>query len=212
MFKDLVVLGGGEQASVIAEILLNEGSNLIAVVSPEPIKANSPLSGVKQLVSDQSLLSSYSPEEVELVNGLGAIPGQDLRWKLFDFYSNRGYRFASVISPHAILSKHLALEEGVQIMAGAIIQTNATIGKNCLINTGVIVEHDCKIGNHNHLAPGVTLNGSVTTADRVHIGTGANIVQGIKIGHGAVIGAGTSIVRDVAAGQVVIPAANRILL
>ena len=203
------MLGGGEQASVIGEVLLNEGRHLIAVVSPEPIKANSPLAGIQRLASDESLLASYSPKEVELVNGLGAIPGQDLRWQLFDYYSKRGYRFASVISPYAILSKYLVLDEGVQIMAGVIIQANATIGKNCLINTGAIIEHDCKIGNHNHLAPSVTLNGSATTADRVHIGTGANVIQGIKLGYGAVIGAGTSIVRDVPAGQVIIPAANR---
>ena len=212
MNKPLILLGGGEQASVIAEILLSEGRNLVAVVSPQLISSASPLAGIRRLVSDDELLKNYSLDDIQLVNGIGAIPGQDLRWELFDYYSNHGYRFASVISPYAILSKHLALEEGVQIMAGAIIQTNATIGKNCLINTGVIVEHDCKIGHHNHLAPGVTLNGSVTTADRVHIGTGANIIQGIKIGYGAVIGAGTSIVRDVAAVQVVIPAANRILL
>lgn len=206
------MLGGGEQASVIAETLLNEGRHLIAVVSPEPLKTNSPLAGIQRLVSDENLLASYSPQEVELVNGLGAIPGQDLRWVLFDYYKERGYYFASVISPHATLSKYLILDEGVQVMAGAIIQTNTAIGKNCLVNTGTIIEHDCNIGNHNHLAPGVTLNGSVTTDDRVHVGTGANVIQGIKLGYGAVIGAGTSIVRDVSAGQTVIPAANRIIL
>lgn len=210
MAKPLVMLGAGGHATVLAELLIAEDRHLIAVVSPEPIKTNSPLAGLERIANDDKLLTSYLPEQVELVNGVGSIPGNNLRWKLFDFFSERGYTFASVISPHAILSKHLELEEGVQIMAGAILQTNATIGKNTLINTGAIVEHDCIIGAHNHLAPSSTLSGGVVTANQVHIGTGANVIQGIQIGEQAVIGAGTSIAKNVAAKQTVIPAANRL--
>lgn len=205
------MLGAGGHASVLAEILLAENRSLIAVVTPDPIQANSPLAGLKRIASDEQLLSTYTPQEVELVNGLGSIPGNNLRWKLFEFFSTKGYRFASVISPKANLSNYLTLAEGVQIMMGAQVQTNASIGKNTIINTGAIVEHDCTIGDHNHLAPGVTLSGGVTTANQVHIGTGANVIQGIKIGEKAIVGAGTTIVRDLPARQTIIPAASRIL-
>ena len=84
MNKPLILLGGGEQASVIAEILLSEGRNLVAVVSPQPIQANSPLAGIRRLVSDDELLKNYSLDDIQLVNGIGALPGQDLRWELFD--------------------------------------------------------------------------------------------------------------------------------
>lgn len=211
MAKPLVMLGVGGHAAVLAEMLLEQKQLLIAVVAPDPIPVNSPLAGLKRITSDEQLLSTYSPEEVELVNGLGSIPGNNLRWKLFEFFSAKGFRFASVISPKANLSNFLELAEGVQIMMGAQVQTNASIGKNTIINTGAIVEHDCKIGAHNHIAPGVTLSGGVITASQVHIGTGASVIQSIKIGKQAVIGAGTSIVRDVAAMQTVVPAANRVI-
>ncbi len=211
MAKPLVMLGAGGHAAVLAEMLLEQKQLLIAVVAPDPIPVNSPLAGLKRITSDEQLLSTYSPEEVELVNGLGSIPGNNLRWKLFEFFSAKGFRFASVISPKANLSNFLELAEGVQIMMGAQVQTNASIGKNTIINTGAIVEHDCKIGAHNHIAPGVTLSGGVITASQVHIGTGASVIQSIKIGKQAVIGAGTSIVRDVAAMQTVVPAANRVI-
>ena len=211
MAKPLVMLGAGGHAAVLAEILLEQKQPLIAVVAPESIPANSPLVGLKHITSDEQLLNTYSSEEVDLVNGLGSIPGNNLRWKLFEFFSAKGYRFASVISLKANLSSYLELAEGVQIMMGAQVQTNASIGKNSIINTGAIVEHDCKIGAHNHLAPGVTLSGGVMTASQVHIGTGASVIQNIQIGEQAVIGAGTTVVKNVPAQQTIIPAAIRVI-
>lgn len=211
MAKPLVMLGAGGHAAVLAEILLEQKQPLIAVVAPDPIPANSPLAGLERIASDEQLLSTHSPEEVELVNGLGSIPGNNLRWELFKFFSEKGYRFASVISPKANLSSYLELAEGVQIMMGAQVQTNVSIGKNSIINTGAIVEHDCKIGAHNHLAPGVTLSGGVMTASQVHIGTGASVIQNIQIGEQAVIGAGTTVVKNVPAQQTIIPAAIRVI-
>lgn len=211
MAKLLVMLGAGGHASVLAEILLAENRRLIAVVTPEPIQAKSPLAGLEHITSDEQLLGTYTPQEVELVNGLGSLPGNPLRWKLFEFFSAKGYRFCCVISPKANLSSFLELAEGVQIMMGAQVQTNVSIGKNTIINTGAIVEHNCKIGAHNHIAPGATLSGGVITAHKVHIGTGANVIQGIQIGEQAIVGAGTTVVRDLPAQKTVISAVNRII-
>lgn len=211
MNKPLVILGAGGHAAVLAEMLLASGRKIIAVVAPEPVKADSPLAGLERIVSDEELLTAYRPEQVELVNGIGSVPGSKTRWKLFEFFSELGYRFANVVSPYAILSAHLELGEGVQIMAGVIVQTNASIGNNTIVNTGAIVEHDCAIGEHNHIAPGVTLSGGVITETKVHIGTGANVIQGIHIAEEAVVGAGTTVARNVPAAQVLIPARNRVL-
>lgn len=211
MSKPLIVIGSGGHASVIADILLNQGRTIVATVSPDEIKDNSPLKGIKRLMTDASLLDTYSPEEFDLVNGLGALPGNTLRTNLFDYFSNYGYKFQSVIAPSAIIAGGVKLEGGVQVMHGAIIQTNASIAKNCIVNSGSVVEHDCVIGAHNHIAPGATLSGGVITGDQVHIGTGASIIQSIKIGERAVIGAGCTIIRDVKAGQVIVPARNRVI-
>tara|TARA_R110002020_G_scaffold232883_3_gene444520 strand:+ start:8393 stop:9031 length:639 start_codon:yes stop_codon:yes gene_type:complete len=211
MPKPLIIIGSGGHASVIAEILLNQGREIVAVVSPTEIHDNSPLKGVHRLASDESLLSIYSPDQIELVNGVGAIPGNDTHFRLFNYFSEHGYSFSSVVSPHAIVANSAKLAKGVQIMHGAIVQTNANINHNCLINSGAIVEHDCSIGPHNHIAPNATLSGGVITGSQVHIGTGANVIQSIKIGQQSVVGAGCTVVRDVPEKQVIVPARNRIL-
>ncbi|MGE6571691.1 acetyltransferase [Psychrobacter namhaensis] len=211
MSKPLVIIGAGGHASVLAEILLTEGRSIIAVVSPEDINDNSPLAGMNRLTTDEELLATYSPKQVELVNGMGAIPGNDLHFRLFNYFSENGYSFVSVISAYAIVSKYAQLADGVQVMAGAIVQANASIDMNCIINSGAIIEHDCCIGAHNHIAPSATLSGGVVTKAQVHIGTGANVIQSINIGEQAVVGSGCTVVRDVPAKQVIVPARSRIL-
>lgn len=211
MSRPLVIIGAGGHASVLAEILLTEGRAIIAVVSPEDINDNSPLSGINRLKTDEELLATYSSKQVELVNGMGAIPGNDLHFRLFNYFSEHGYSFVSVISSDATVSKYAQLADGVQIMAGAIVQTNASINMNCIVNSGAIIEHDCCIGAHNHIAPSATLSGGVITGSQVHIGTGACVIQSIKIGQKAVVGAGCTVVRDVPEHQVIVPARSRIL-
>lgn len=199
MTKPLVILGAGGHAAGLAEILKKQGHTLLGVVSPHPLAPRGPLADVPHINGDEALLEQFGPEQVELVNGVGALPGKDLNWTLFQRFTGLGYRFASVISPHAILSEYITLGQGVQIMAGAIVQAGVQIGDNTLLNTGCIVEHDCAIGRDVHIAPGVVISGGVRIGNGSHIGTGSSIIQGVAIGEGAVVGAGTVIVKNVPA-------------
>ncbi|EXJ09756.1 acetyltransferase [Nitrincola nitratireducens] len=211
MAKLLIMLGAGGHASVLMDMLKRLGLELHAVVSPDRIPSTSLLSGITRIETDELLVNHYSPDQVVLVNGVGSMPGHDVQKKLFLSYSELGYCFLNVVSPQALVSEHVKLGMGVQIMAGAIVQTGAKIGNNSIINSGAIVEHDCIIGSHNHVAPGATLSGGVVTGSSVHIGTGANVIQNITIGDSAIIGAGTTLVKNVGAGQRVIPSAMRFL-
>ena len=46
-------------------------------------------------------------------------------------------------------------------MHDAVINANARIGKNCIINSKALVEHDVIIGDHCHIATGAIVNGEV---------------------------------------------------
>lgn len=212
MNKPLVMLGGGGHASVLADILISQGATIIAVVTPEPINnSSSLLSGLPRISQDDCVVRQYSPNKVDLVNGIGALPNSNSRHRVFDYFSGQGYYFPPIISSNALISKYSNIYEGVQVMPGAIIQPHTEIKANTIINTGVIIEHDCEIGEHNHIAPGAVLSGGVITESYVHIGTGATIIQGICIRNNAIIGAGTTIARNVPQGRVLIPASSRIL-
>lgn len=46
-------------------------------------------------------------------------------------------------------------------MAGVIINSCATVGEHCIINTGCIIEHDNIIKSYVHISPNATLCGNV---------------------------------------------------
>ncbi len=194
MIKPIIIIGSGGHASVLADILLQQEYTLLAAISPT--KSNSPIfNPIQHFDSDDDILQ-FSPDKVKLVNGLGSLPDQNLRHKLFDHFSQLGYQFETVISRDALLSPYSSIAAGAQVLTGAIIQTGAVIGSNSIVNSGAIVEHDCHIGIHNHIAPGATICGGVHTGAHVHIGTGANVIQGVSIGKHCIVAAGATVTKD----------------
>lgn len=200
MSKPVLVLGGGGHATALLDILRQLEHDILGVVSIGPPQPQPVFTGLDWYTSDDYILS-FDTQEIRLVNALGALPGHSSRYKLHEKFKSLGYRFLTVISPHAVVSEFAALSEGVQIMPGSFVNANAIIGEGSIVNTGAIIEHDCVIGRHNHIAPGAVLSGSVVTGDLVHIATGASVIQGITIGNAAIIGAGVSATQNIAAGK-----------
>ena len=198
----IIILGSGGHAKVLIDVLRIRDIKVVGITSIELQDINKKLNGINVIGNDEAIFR-YSPESVHLVNGIGYTGKTEKRRELFDFFKGKGYSFAGVIHPSAVVSLDVQMDEGVQVMAGAVIQTGSKIKKNTIINTKVSVDHDCVIGSHVHLAPGVTISGGVQVADDVHIGAGATIIQEIRIGKNRLIGAGSLVLNDVKDGATV---------
>lgn len=202
--KPLIILGGGGHAKVLIDILLRLSCKIIGIIDPH-LPINSKILGFNILGDDQVVLD-YPPTDIELINGIGSLPNDSrLRVHLFNYFKNNGYQFKTVIDPTAYIAKETCLSEGVQIMAGAIIQVGTNIACNTIANSGSIIEHDCEIGQHVHIAPGAVLSGAVKLSDYVHIGTGAKVIQGIHIGAHSIIGAGSTVTKNIESHNMVFP-------
>jgi len=199
--KPVIIMGAGGHAKVVAEVLKLMGRSVLGVTTPDLVSGTE-IIGTKVL-GDDSIVFEYEKDEVELVNGIGSLPKQKLRWKLASVMRDKGYHFATVIHPSAIISSDVILDEGVQIMAGVVIQPGTTIGKDTIINTGVLVDHDCSISHNCHLAPSVVLSGGATVNSDVHLGTGSRVIQGISIGHGVIVAAGTTVYKNISSDMLV---------
>lgn len=199
--RPLIIMGAGGHARVLADALARAGRTVIGCVAPEAPRISLP--GIVFLGMD-SVISNYSANNVSLVNGIGAVGNVDVRMSVFNRYAQAGYSFETVVHPSAIIGADVQLSEGVQLMAGVILQTGSRIGKNSIINTGARVDHDCDIGAHVHIAPGAVLSGGVKVGERSHVGTGASVRQGIEIGAGAIIGVGAGVVSDIPPGCVAV--------
>ncbi len=193
--KPIIVLGAGGHAKVLIEALRLLEREIIGITDPAMLDSPEYF-GVKVL-GDDSQVFNYSSNEVELVNGIGAMPGNNLRRMLSESMEQRGYKFTEVIHPSAVIASDVEIGSGAQIMAGVVIQPSVSVGRSCIINTGVNLDHDCVIHDDCHLAPGVTLSGNIDIGKRTHIGTGASIIQGITVGKDCVIAAGSVVYKDV---------------
>ena len=210
MTLPVLILGAGGHARVLIDALLASSALIAGIVDPDPMLAGATVLGVPVLGGDE-IVCNYSPDEILLVNGLGSIRLPQRRQEVFERFSATGYSFAPVVHPSAVIAADVELAEGVQIMAGAVVQTGCHIGANAIVNTRASVDHDCVIGDHSHIAPGVTLSGGVTVGRSSHIGTGTTIIQGIGIGDSSLVGAGSLVLKDVPSGVTVVGAPARMI-
>ena len=201
----VVILGGGGHASVLAEICIEQGRQILAVVAPEQTLSRQIFRGVRHIINDDDVLE-FSARDVELVNGVGGLPGSELRKRLATKYVALGYHFATIVSPSAFVSRSAKLEEGVQVLPGATINAGALIRSHSIVNSCSLVEHDCRIDSFVHIAPSATICGGTNIGEGAQIGPGSVVAQGLNIGKYSIIGAGASVVRCVANYTKVVPA------
>ena len=204
MTATVIIIGAGGHARVLLDALQLSGCKVLGFVDPAFTKGAQGPGGLPVLGGDE-VLKDYSMSAVQLVNGIGSIGPTMLRGAVYRRGKEAGFSFARVVHPAAVVSASATLGEGVQIMAGCIVQSGAEIGANSIVNTRASVDHDCKIGETVHIAPGVTLSGNVRVGDRAHIGTGAVVIQGISIGADSLVAAGAVVYRDVPEAGRLIP-------
>lgn len=191
-----ILLGAGGHAKVLLDVLDLNKQEVIGALTPDRQLWGGKINETPVLGGDDQI-ERYSPGEIELVNGIGTVGNLEKRIETFEKFKNKGFHFASAIHPSAIISKNVFMGEGVQVMAGCVIQPGCKILENTIINTSVSVDHDCHIGTNCHLAPGVTLSGQVDIGDGTYVGTNATIIQGTSMGSECFIAAGSVVVSDI---------------
>jgi sugar O-acyltransferase (sialic acid O-acetyltransferase NeuD family) len=200
----VILIGAGGHAKVILDVLMTSGQDVIGVVDPGLVSQGETAWRGIPVLGDDAALAAYPAGTVALANGIGSVPGNTRRAEIYHHFRHLGYTFATLVHPSVVLATGVELQQGVQIMAGCILQPDVTVGENTLINTACRIDHDCIIGPDCHLAPGVVFSGAVTVGKNCHIGTGAIAVLGTSIGDNAVLGAGTVL-------RVHLPASRRLL-
>ncbi len=205
----IVMIGGGGHASVLADILLAQKRDILAVISPDVVSQNSVFEGITIFKKDEDILK-FDKDKVLLVNGIGMMPKSGLKRKINEYFLSLGYQFETVIADSAFISPFSKIGTGAQILPMAIIQTGARVGCHSIINTGALVEHDCKIGRYNHISPRVTLCGQVKTKENVYVGVGASVIQGITLGEGSIVAAGSTVLKDIQEKTLTIPSHKQI--
>lgn len=197
-----VLLGAGGHAKVVLSLARAVGWTVLGVCDPELARLGHKEWRDLHVLGGDEALAGLNPEQVVLLNGVGqtsALPGA--RRRLFEELRQHRFQFPILAHPHAAVDPSAVLEEGAQIMAGAVVQADCHVGANTIVNTHASVDHDGVVGAHVHVAPGAVLCGNVRVDDNAFIGAGATVVQGVHVGSEAFVAAGSLLTRDLDAGR-----------
>lgn len=197
-----IIVGAGGHAMVLVNALREAGAEVIGLLERDPDRHGGTVLGVP-IIGGDGVLDRHPADSVELVNGVGSTGKGTRRREVFEHFTERGYRFPTIVHPSATIASDVVLAPGVQVLAGAVIEPGCTIAENVIVNTLAGVNHDCRLGRHVHVAPGATLLSDVTVEDDGHVGAGAVVMPGIRLGSRCIVGAGAAVTRDVDAGTVV---------
>ncbi len=199
-----ILVGSGGHSRVILEILEMTGEYEVAGIIDPRLEAGSFCNGIKVLGDDNLIPGIKLEGIINAYIGVGSIKDNTRRKKIYDHLKESGFYLPSVIHPRAMVSEiETMISEGVQVMAGAIVQAGAVIGENTIINSGAIVEHDCVIGKNIHICPGAVVCGGTKIGDNSFVGAGATVIQGIEIGTNTIVGAGVVIKNNLEKGVLV---------
>jgi len=197
----ILILAAGGHASVLHDVLFSLGSPPYGVIDRKLMAGD--LWEDLTVLGDDDLLSTLSPEEFVLVNGLGASPDCAPRNALYARFRGKGFSFPPLKHPSAVFARNVALEAGCQIMAGAVLQSGVVVGENSVVNTRASIDHHCRIGAGAFISPGAVLCGGVSVEEGAFIGAGAVLLPGVRVGEKAVVGAGSVVLQSVRGHSIV---------
>ena len=162
----VIGIGAGGHAKVVLEVLRScQDVDVVGLLDPRSELWNTTILGVPVL-GDDSLLPALHDRGIRgAFIGVGGVRDTGPRRRTYEAALAAGFEVIAAVHPRATVSQSARIGRGPTIMAGAVINAEARLDDNVLVNTGAIVEHECVIGRHVHLATGSRLAGNVRVED-----------------------------------------------
>ncbi|MEF9892035.1 MAG: acetyltransferase [Anaerorhabdus sp.] len=188
MNKQVIIIGNGGHAKVIADIVKQNGDLIKGfIVDQEFDKTN--VLGINYL-GDFTACNKYK-SNCEFIIAIG---DNTLREK---YAKSLDVKWYTGIHPRSTIDITAKIGIGTCVMANAVLNSCAIVGNHCIINTGSIVEHDVRIGDFTHLSPNATICGFSSLGNKVHVGVAATIINKIDVTNNVVIGAGSCVIKSI---------------
>lgn len=189
----LIVVGAGGHAKVVIECARSVGWRPVAAFDPGQVGRT--VLGVPVRGSDDDIEAFWTDGHCDCA--VVAIGANDLRKRLAGRIRALGCPTPSIVHPGAWISPTAEIGQGVVVMAGAVVNAEATVKRDCIINTCAVVEHDCRLGEAVHMAPRSVLGGGCRIGTETLFGIGATARPEIRVGKRAIVGGGSVVVADV---------------
>ncbi len=193
--KSAIVIGGGGHAKVIISILKSYSN--YKLLGYTDLIDKGIINDVAYLGTDDILLNQKENLNIFFGLGYGRNVQDNLRNIIIQKFLNTNFIFPPLTAHSSIICKDVILNNGVQVLNNAIINSSSIIDKFSIINTGVIIEHDVLIGKFCQIGPGAVVCGETHIASDVFIGANTTIVDSISISSNVIVGAGSVVTKNI---------------
>lgn len=189
MQKKIILIGGFHE---VIELCESENFTILGIVDN---KKTGKYLGYEIFGNDdiaQDLFKSYRDIPVFITPD-----SPESRVHLCKIYGDIGFKFFSLVSSNAMISKSAELGQGVFIQSSVNISAFCKIGNFCRVNSMANIMHDSVIGEDTIIAPNAVILGNVNIGSNCYIGANSTILPHLKIGNNVIVGAGAVVTKDV---------------
>lgn len=190
MEKKLLLIGASGHGKVIADIAVRNGYHILGFLD-DNMEAKE--------VMGLPVLGKVADAEtyIDKAQMCVSIGNAKVRSTIMMGLLEKGASCPVLIHPNATIGMNVEIGEGTVIMAGAVVNPCAQIGRGCIVNTCASVDHDCVLEDYVHVAVGAHVSGTVHIGMNTWIGAGATIKNNVSITNDCMIGAGAVVVKNI---------------
>lgn len=203
--KKIIIFGNGDFARLLKHYIETDDLREVAcfTVNSEYI-SESTFWGLP-MVPFETVEARYSPDDYEILIGIGNSKMNDVRKAVFERIKDKGYSVATYIhSSCSIHSKDIG--EGNILLENCLVYPYSKIGIGNLMWDHVLVSHDCKVGDFNTFSSYADLCGYVQIGNNGYFGKHCIMNDRVKVADYTLVGAAAYVKRDTQPYDVVVPA------
>ena len=194
--KNIVLIGGGNQAHYTIDIIEREGKYNIVGIIDSIHEVGSDRFGYKILGRQEDIVEIINQHQIQ--GGLITIGDNWIRHIVSDQILKLlpNFEFVNAIHPSVIIGNNVKLGVGITAMAGVIFNPKSSIGNFTFFATGAQIEHDCIISDFASVSAGSVTGGYVKLGKFSALTLGVTVLDRLEIGENTVVGAGSLILKS----------------
>jgi sugar O-acyltransferase (sialic acid O-acetyltransferase NeuD family) len=194
--KNIVLIGGGNQAHYTIDIIIKEGKYNIVGIIDSIHEIGTYRFGYKILGRQEDIVDIFN--QYNLIGGIITIGDNWARYnisnQILEIIPN--FHFINAIHPSVVIGSNVKLGKGITVMAGVIFNPKSIIGDFTFFATGAQVEHDCIIEDFASVSAGSVMGGHVKLGKFSALTLNVTVLDRLEIGINTVVGAGSLVLKS----------------
>ncbi len=206
--QGLIVIGDGGHALSVVEVIESTKNFYVEGYVSKGGEKSGALVDYVHLGTDSDLPELFKMCSFAVI-GIGISQSLEGRMLAFQNLVEIGFTVPTLVAENSYVAKSATLGEGTIVFNGVVINSQVSIGSNCVVNSKALLEHEVVVRDGSFISTGVVVNGNTKIGQNTLIGSGSVIRENLTIGDRCTIGMGSVLLEDLSSEQVFIQRENR---